>query len=315
MKKIKRFKRLQDLQEVKHFEKLEESQKLEIYHAKYREQKKLYYDINKWSPISYYKDENGEFIEKKTRYNRFNYLFKDFGIFKFFGAILKRFFDKNNDILYYNGVHLISGYPGAGKTLLSNNIIKSVDKNKYFFYTTREQYKSENVYFLDMNEIFCEKQQKKSIPVVDKKGRKLFGIILEEINLEFNKRLNRTNDYNEQFIGLIEFIVSHRHQGIPRIYAIGQKLELQDTQLQSLFMYHHFIKKRKNKYSYQLYREKGDLKSIPKKLIVENYAKNEVGEFYKVSTSKFKINRYILGTYSTHYLNEQYKELESYEIK
>lgn len=311
---MKRFKRLEKMLENENYKYLTEAQKLELYKKLYHDEKKLYFDIEKWSKIYYYKDENGQYIEKKTPYNHFNYFFTDNCIWRYLKGVFKWFFS-NNDILNNNGVHLISGYPGAGKSLLSNYIIKNVDSTKYFFYTTREQYASDNVYYLDLNDIFNDKQQKKSIPIKDNKGRRLYAIIIEEINLEFNKRLNRTNEYNEQFIGLIEFIVSHRHQGIPRIYCIGQKLELQDTQLQSLFMYHHFIKKRKNTLSYQLFRENGYIQSIPRKLIVEHYGKNETGEFYKISKGKYKINRYVLGTYQTHFLNEQYKELKQYEIK
>lgn len=313
-KKIKRFDKMKKFFSIENIDKLKIGQRILIYEKMFKNQKKKHYDVVKWDNY-YIKNDKGEFIELNNKYNYLNYLLGKNNIFKYVFYWIKDLFNKKNSCLYNYGTHLISGFPGAGKTLLSNYIINTVEREKYFFYTTKEQYAGDNIYYLPLEKLFNEKQQKYSIPVIDDKGRHLYGVIMDEINLHFNKRNNRTTEYNDQFIGLVEFIVSHRHQNIKRIYFLGQKLELQDTQLQSLFMYHHFIKKKKIKRPYQLFKESGYIKIVPKKLIVENFNRNELNEYVSIGKEKIKINRLHLETYNTSFLNEYYKELEELELQ
>lgn len=311
---MKRFEKMKKFFSVENIEKLKVGQRVLIYDKIFKNERKKHYDVVKWDNY-YIKNSKGDFIELNNKYNLFNYLLGKNNIIKYIYEYIKNLFQKNNSCLYNYGTHLISGFPGAGKTLLSNYIINNVDRSKYFFYTTKEQYIGDNIYYLPLEKLFTDKKQNYKIPIVDGKGRFLYGVIMDEINLHFNKRNNRTNEYNDQFIGLIEFIVSHRHQGIKRIYFLGQKLELQDTQLQSLFMYHHFIKKKKIKRPFQLFKETGQIKIIPKKLIIENFNRNELNEYVSIGKEKIKINRLHLETYNTEFLNEYYKELEELEIE
>ena len=118
----------------------------------------------------------------------------------------------------------IVGYgSNVGKTLLMEKIIKEVDAKKYFFITNIDEFYNENVYHYNVFGLFYESKQIKRLPIKDEKGRKLYGLILDEINLKYNRRLNRSKDYNNSFVGLIELLVTHRHQKIPRVYFIGQK--------------------------------------------------------------------------------------------
>ena len=50
--------------------------------------------------------------------------------FKKLIRIILDLFRKSN-ILYCKGTHIITGYPGSGKSLLMSHIINNVDKNKY----------------------------------------------------------------------------------------------------------------------------------------------------------------------------------------
>ena len=161
--------------------------------------------------------------------------------------------------------------------------------------------------------MFKKGKQVKKFPTTDEKGRKIYAVIFDEINLEFNRRMNRTREYNELFIGLIEFLVSHRHQGIPRIYFIGQKLDLQDKQLQSLFKFQHEIIDTKRRYKYWYYHLFSFLK-IPRKLTIVNRVKNLEDDFIELNLDKIKIERSSLLTYNTLALANNYEKLPEVSI-
>lgn len=219
---------------------------------------------------------------------------------------------KRNKGIKSNGTHFIAGLPGSGKTLLVNSIINEFDKEKYFFLSNLKEFNQENVYSFKMTDIFSDNTQIKSFPLIDHKGRKLGGIIFDEINLHFNKRLNRKGEYNDIFVGLIEFLVSHRHQGVPRLYFIGQKLELQDTQLVSLFKYYHDIvrTKRVPKYWHYLANHKVVV-WLPFKIKYLTYTKDINDEFKLIKERPFvkKIRKRDLLSYDTKALGKLYKDL------
>lgn len=154
---------------------------------------------------------------------------------------------------------------------------------------------------------FSQRSTNKIIPNNWRKGRKLYGIIFDEINREFNRRNNRQREYNEAFTGLIEFLVSHRHQDVPRVYFIGQKLELQDTQLQSLFKYQHDIIRTTRRPKYWFYKDKKHLEFIPTKLDIVNRVKSIDDEFIELNCVRCKITRENLETYNTKALADEYK--------
>lgn len=238
------------------------------------------------------------------------------------------------DVLYAKGTHIITGYPGSGKSLLMSHIINSVDKTKYFWLCNLKEFKSENVYSFNIEDVFSDKVQEKKFPIVDKKGRKLFGVIFDEINLSFNKRDNRSKEYNSLFLGLMEFLVSRRHQGIDRVYFIGQKLELQDTQLMSMFQFQHDIFYKKETYLYYYRRYllskyfetmrhypyedkrkffKGFIK-VPKYIKLVNLYKSIEDEFLPYDELKIKFNLYDLEMYDTHILKQDYSKLPEVKI-
>lgn len=265
----------------------------------------------------------------KKRFKRIldglNYYFSKPSIFQFLFKIIKEFFSKKFEIYKALGTHIISGYMGSGKTLLMNCIINSVDSNKYFFISNIKEFNQSNVYVMDLKELFEDSKQKKSIPITDEYGRQLYGIILDEINLQFNRRLNKTKEYNNQFIGLVEFLVSSRHQGVPRTYFIGQKLELQDSQLQSLFFYWHDCLKTKKHPSFSIFKRSEKIVYSPYKIVIRNYKKIQMdGEetyspliyktylfgLIKIKKFKYKVKLADLDTYNTQALGEYYSTLE-----
>lgn len=248
---------------------------------------------------------------KAFRYKKDNHI-KNKNIFTFIWNIIKNWFKFNPDIMFRLGSHIITGYPGCGKTLLCNWVIRNVDPKKYFILSNIKEF--EGVPQFKIADIFKDNQQVRKFPTTDELGRKLYAVVFDEINLTFNKRLNRKSEYNDIFVGVIEFLVSHRHQHVPRVYFIGQKLELQDTQLQSLFKYQHNIFFKKEKYKYWHYLYNDFLQKIPVKLKIDNYVKTitDEGDGYEyIGVSKYKITPKILLTYNTYALADRYINKET----
>lgn len=249
------------------------------------------------------------------------YVFKPpFNIFVFLWWWLKALCSKTGSIYKALGAHFISGYPGSGKTLLCNQLIQSIDKDKYFCLSNIKEF--DGVDSFEISDIFQGAKQVKRFPKKDPYGRKLYAVIFDEINLEFNRRMNRTSEYNDLFIGLIEFLVSHRHQGVPRVYFIGQKLDLQDTQLQSLFKFQHDIIDTKRRYKYWHFKvynkvdqEEKTFVKVPVKLDIVNRVKNLDGDFIEVNFEKIKILKTSLLTYNTMALSSKYEQLDVVKIK
>lgn len=242
----------------------------------------------------------------------FKEYFKKPSYFDYLGARFSRLFSRPLPPLTEKGTHFISGFPGSGKTLLMNHIIRETELKKYYYLSNMKEFK--NVKSFDLDSLFKDNKQVERLPV-KLKNKRLFGVIFDEINLTFNKRINRNKDYNNIFIGLIEFLVSSRHQGIDRVYFIGQRLDLQDNQLISLFKYHHEIIKTKRRYKFFLYHNKKILVKIPVKLKLMNYIKIENNEFMAIGKSKIKLNRQDLETYVTDALKNNYKDLKIVDLK
>lgn len=245
------------------------------------------------------------------------YLGKVKNIFKYIYNILKNMF-KKSDLLYLTGSHIITGYQGSGKTLLTNYIINNFDTTKYFWYTNIDEFKQNNIKVIDIKELFREKKQVKRLATRDENGRVLAGVILDEINREFNKRVNQTREYTDLFIGLIEMVVSMRHQHIPRFYFIGQKLDLQDTQLISLYQYQHDIIRTRKRFRYwKYYQDKAQ--KIPTKSYVMHRLKalDEQGhEYFKdYKRGKYKYTWFDLESYNTFGMANEYKNLPEYKGK
>lgn len=258
-------------------------------------------------------------MEQKTivdEKKRVKYVFCKYNVFAWGVAIIKSL--KHDDILTRQGTHFISAYPGGGKSLLLSYLINRIEQEqpgKYFWLCNLPEYKQENVYTFSMDEVFQEGKQIKKFPLF-RDGRRLYAIIFDEINLAFNRRMNGQKFYNDKFIGLIEFLTSRRHQGIDRVYFLGQRLDLQDVQLQLLFLFHHDIIKIKKFPLYRKYNKSGKLIFYPVKLKLLHKIKNEYQEYDNVSVQKIKISENDFSNYDTHVLKQDYNKLqETYIFK
>lgn len=265
--------------------------------------------------------ENIQELEQKTiisQKKRVKYVFCKRNVLIWFILVIisfiKRLFGKS--LLFANGSHIVTSYPGGGKTLLASHIINSVDSESNFFLSNMAEFPGyDNCYTFDINDIFKDGEQVKSFPTIDHKGRKIYAIIFDEINLNFNRRMNRTSDYNDIFMGLVEFIVTHRHQDIPRIYFLGQKLELQDTQLQSLFKYQHDIYKCRRWARYKPYNLGDPLIWYPVKLKIMERVKGLDDQFTEAGKTKIKISLEECKKYNTKYLGKTYQAKPQLKVK
>lgn len=188
---------------------------------------------------------------------------------KFYYLIIKYWF-KNlfSSTLLNTGVHFITAPSGTGKTLLANIIIQKSTRENEFWYTNISEFDTKKTVTINILDLFEDGKQVKKLPyMIYKNGKKMYcrGLIFDEINRSFNRRLNKTTEYNRLFIGLMEMIVTHRHQNLKTVYFLGQSLNLQDTQLQHVFKYIHYIRSKK-RYNYYLYKIGRGLHKTPKKL-------------------------------------------------
>lgn len=201
-----------------------------------------------------------------------------------------------NNPLYAPGVHLLDAPSGTGKTLLANIIIQNSTPKNGFWYSNIDQFEEDKQQVFTPYDMFESGKQIAKLPVyVNNKWAQ--GIIFDELNLNFNRRMNKTTDYNNLFVGLMEFVVSHRHQRMNRLYFLSQDLSFNDKQIQNAFKYHHVIYSKK-RYNYRIYKDSDNIKlqRTPKKLLVDHYIKTAEKSadgttiFAHFKTSKIKVD-------------------------
>lgn len=232
--------------------------------------------------------------------------------------ILKRLLKGKGNIIFAHGTHMITAPSGGGKTLLSNYIIRTItERQGGFFWVNMDQYDAKITKIFDMTRLFDSGHQKYRLPIKDDYKRYSQGIIYDEFNASYNRRMNRTTEYNETFVPLIKSVVTHRHQGHPRIYVLGQMK--QDTQLQEILQYKHIVFCSKG-YRYWYYREQDRIISAPRHLKVLSYIK--VGEdsngnatYNMIAKQKIKVTIDLLETYNTHAFADMFNDLPEYNDK
>lgn len=215
--------------------------------------------------------------------------------FKFYFLIFKYWFKSLFRVaVYAPGVHFISAPSGTGKTLLTNIIIQNTTASNQFWYSNIDQFQKDKQVVFDYKNLFDKgKQIAKLPPIINNKYAN--GIIFDELNANFNRRMNKTNDYNSMFVGLAEMTVTHRHQKMNKLYFLGQSLALQDGQLQHLFKYYHLVFATK-KWNYYLYKNNKGMNRTPKKLKIVSYIKtgqisaNGMPEFAPFSVKNIKVD-------------------------
>ena len=133
--------------------------------------------------------------------------------------------------IYRRGIHAITGDTGGGKSLMAHIISKHF-KAKGWHVMSNSKFNKDVAYF-NIFEYFDDFEQKKEI--------KNCVIIFDEVQRDFNKRMNRKNEYNAVFIPLIEWLSTHRHQGVFWVYFLTQSWDRFDIQFQDFIQKVHFV--------------------------------------------------------------------------
>jgi len=129
------------------------------------------------------------------------------------------------------GINGITGDTGGGKSILASIIAKKWHDKGFTVYSNSKF--NSVIKEIKITDYFDDFEIKKEL----KNGI----VIFDEIQRDFNKRQNRKNEYNEVFIPLIEWLTTHRHNGIIAVYFVTQSWDRLDTQLQDLIARIHFV--------------------------------------------------------------------------
>jgi len=223
--------------------------------------------------------------------------------------------------LYGSGWHLIEGPTGAGKTVLANILIRNMVSKSGFVWANIDEFYNDRVKVFDLKTMFQDGDQKYRLDKTAFFGNdhpeRCKGIFIDELNAQFNRRMNKTREYNDTFVPLIAFAVTIRHQLCDRGYFIGQSLLLQDGQITSIIKYRHDIKPSK-RWQYYFFRNSGKMIYAPKKLIVTHYFNGGPDQSGNViwiarkTKQRIKITPQDLETFNTHAFADLFKNLPLY---
>jgi len=237
----------------------------------------------------------------------------------FWIAILIRWLKGKANPIFAGGVHFITGASGSGKTLLSNYIIQTItQRSGGFFWANMDQYDHKITKVFDLETLFKDGKQIRKLNKSIKYNNAISysrGIIYDELNAIFNRRINREKKYNDLFVPLITSVVTHRHQGHPRILLIGQMQ--QDIQFHQVVKYKHEVECTKN-YSYHYWKKDLNLVKIPFILHVASSMRTGTDKdgnpiYKEIGRQKIPVTMALLESYDTYAFERLFDDLPSYE--
>jgi len=239
----------------------------------------------------------------------------------FLFRIIKKSMGGHYSILYSEGGHYIDGPMGAGKTLLMNIILENMLSTGGFAWQNVNEFFYKPVKTFDLDLLFSDGKPLYKLDNVDEKGRRCKALILDEINATFNRRQNHQKAYNDLFVPLVKMLVTLRNaMSIPRFYLIGQSLLIQDTQLQEVIKYRHFVKCKK-RWRYWFFRNQLKVEKVPYKLKIEDFIKVGTDQAGKAIWQKLKgkhiikVPCWVFNTFNTHAFSELFANLPNYSTK
>ena len=140
------------------------------------------------------------------------------------------------------GIHAITGDTGSGKTLLASIVSRRFSQGGRKVYANSAF--NGVVKTFEITDIF-DNMEMVSDELVKTEGEPPKVVIFDEIQRDFNKRMNRKREYNDIFIPLIEWLATHRHNGVTHVYFITQSWNRLDIQLQDFIQRVHMVTGRK----------------------------------------------------------------------
>lgn len=216
------------------------------------------------------------------------------------------------NILVNHGVHSVVALMGGGKTLLSNILVQDMlPEGKFVYVVDRalvDALGDGRAVYVDL--WACYKDGKQIYRLPTRVGdRQCYGIVLDEITKYFNRRNNKFGNYNDKFLGLVEMIISLRHQGINRIWILSQSYDNIDVQLMRLIKYKHIIYASRC-YNYDAYLATQKLLYVPKQLKIVSQIRTDTDEYESVLCQVLDVDykRHIC-TYNHRALADEYNQL------
>ena len=216
------------------------------------------------------------------------------------------------NILVNPGVHSIVALMGGGKTLLSNMLVQDMLPEGKFVYVIDRALESAlgdgRAVYVDL--WACYKDGKQIYRLPTRIGnRQCYGIVLDEITKYFNRRNNKYGNYNDKFLGLVEMILSLRHQGINRVWILSQSYDNIDVQLMRLIKYKHIIYASRC-YNYDAYLATRKLLYLPRQLKIVSQIRTDTDDYESVVCQVLDVDykRHIC-TYNHLALADEYEQL------
>lgn len=166
---------------------------------------------------------------------------------------LKKRLRTGGNVLYADGVHFFVALQGGGKSSIAfhliSDILKRTGKSAYvnanFEKHRYDPIKKQHYKYFQFFKLleFFDMSVKLDDPDIEVTQLKRFNsnfdtIVLDEWLTEMNHRMNKTKEYNNVFMALLNMIAHMRHQGMRRIYVLSQ-IDNTDIQLLSMFKYIH----------------------------------------------------------------------------
>lgn len=216
------------------------------------------------------------------------------------------------NILVNPGVHSIVALMGGGKTLLSNMLVQDMLPPNKFVYVVDKALTAAlgdgRAVYVDLWACYKDGKQIYRLPT-HVNGKSCYGIVLDEITKYFNRRNNKFGNYNDKFLGLVEMILSLRHQGINRVWILSQSYDNIDVQLMRLIKYKHIIYASRC-YNYDAYLATQKLLYVPRRLKIVSQIRTDADDYESVLCQVLDVDykRHIC-TYNHRALADEYNQL------
>ena len=216
------------------------------------------------------------------------------------------------NILVSHGVHSVVALMGGGKTLLSNILVQDMlPPGKFVYVIDRalvDALGDGRAVYVDLFACYKDGKQVYRLPTYVN-GKACYGIILDEITKYFNRRNNKYGNYNDKFLGLVEMVLSLRHQGINRVWILSQSYDNIDVQLMRLNKYKHVVYASRC-YNYDAYLATQKLLYVPRQLKIVSQTRTDADEYESVLCQVLDVDykRHIC-TYNHRALADEYNQL------
>lgn len=227
-------------------------------------------------------------------------------------------FNRDSNPLLVPGLHMIRAGVGGGKSLtsfvLAEYCLEHFGMASYFTSPVEKPQLSEDKKYwyvmhrvIDLNQYY--KDGKK---VMNYNFEKYPWMHKDERHLRFNPRLNKTKEYNDQFIPEHEDELLMRHDGAKAIYKYSQHMRLDTQELENLTFIHEVVTKKDIPIKKWINDDKFDF--IPIKLKFKTYTINfDFDGSYSRNLYKnwsMKVPLDVLMRFETHAESKKYRHLK-----